>query len=131
MWITSDHLQAKTASKNKSDIESGEYVQLAQRSGQKQLIRELRSELRAVTVFCSSADCIDESYMDCGKEVGRLLAERGIDLVYGGGSAGLMGQVARSRGDEAGSVTGITLDFECWSTGEKNEIVAKNMFDRK
>jgi predicted Rossmann-fold nucleotide-binding protein len=69
--------------------------------------------------------------MDCGKEVGRLLAERGIDLVYGGGSAGLMGQVARSRGDEAGSVTGITLDFECWSTGEKNEIVAKNMFDRK
>ena len=42
---------------------------------------------------------------------GKILAENGIGLVYGGGSIGLMGAVAKSVLDHGGAVTGIIPEF--------------------
>ncbi len=63
------------------------------------------------------------------------MAEAGIGLVYGGGSLGLMGEVAKSVLDSGGHVTGIIPEFlgtkERMLTGVNNLIVTQNMHERK
>lgn len=46
-------------------------------------------------------------YADAARRVGRLLADHGIDLVYGGGSVGLMGEVAGAALSAGGRVIGV------------------------
>ena len=50
-----------------------------------------------VCVYCSSSDDIDSQFFDVAQQLGQALGQRGDTLVYGGGSVGLMGEVARSR----------------------------------
>jgi uncharacterized protein (TIGR00730 family) len=61
----------------------------------------------AVCVFCGSNRGASPRYAQAAAEVGRLLAERGIRLVYGGASAGLMGIVADAALAAGGAVTGV------------------------
>lgn len=63
--------------------------------------------LRTVCVFCASALGARAEYRDAAAQVGRLLAERGIDLVYGGATAGLMGAVADAAIAGGGRVVGV------------------------
>jgi uncharacterized protein (TIGR00730 family) len=58
-------------------------------------------------VFCGSSSGSAGAYADAAEEVGRLLAERGIELVYGGGAVGLMGTVADACLAGRGRVTGV------------------------
>ena len=44
-----------------------------------------------ITVYCSSSTRADATYMDSAKDLGRLLGERKLGLVFGGGGVGLMG----------------------------------------
>jgi len=53
--------------------------------------------LSSVCVYCGSSPGRDPLYAEVAASVGRLLAERNITLVYGGGRVGLMGVVARSE----------------------------------
>ncbi len=53
-----------------------------------------------ICVYGAASDNLKKKYIEAGEELGRLLAERGHKLVYGGGSTGMMGAV--SRGAEAG-----------------------------
>jgi uncharacterized protein (TIGR00730 family) len=53
----------------------------------------------------------DAQYQDLAVRTGRLLAERGITLVYGGGSIGLMGTVARAALNAGGRVVGVIPQF--------------------
>ena len=46
-------------------------------------------------------------YAEAGRQVGRLLAGEGIELVYGGGSVGLMGVVANATIEAGGRVIGV------------------------
>jgi hypothetical protein len=64
-------------------------------------------KLAAVCVFCGSNRGANGAYEQVAREVGRLLAERGIRLVYGGASTGLMGTVADAALGAAGVVTGV------------------------
>ena len=50
--------------------------------------------MRSICVFCGSSTGKDPIYRAAAVELGTLLAERGIHLVYGGGSIGLMGVLA-------------------------------------
>ena len=50
--------------------------------------------LRAVCVFCGSSAPADPRYRDAARALGALVARRGVGLVYGGGSVGLMGELA-------------------------------------
>ncbi len=61
----------------------------------------------AVCVFCGSAFGRRQAYRDAAVEVGQLLAERGVTLVYGGGNVGLMGVVADACLAAGGKVVGV------------------------
>jgi uncharacterized protein (TIGR00730 family) len=64
-------------------------------------------DLRAVCVFCGSSTPPDPRYRDAACDLGRLIAQRGIGLVYGGGSVGLMGELADAALAGGGRVTGV------------------------
>jgi uncharacterized protein (TIGR00730 family) len=64
-------------------------------------------ELRAVCVFCGSSTPPDRRYRDAARALGTLIAQRGIGLVYGGGSVGLMGELADAALAGGGRVTGV------------------------
>jgi uncharacterized protein (TIGR00730 family) len=61
----------------------------------------------AVTVFCGSSRGVGEQYAAAAHETGAELARRGIELVYGGGSVGLMGVLADAALAGGGRVTGV------------------------
>jgi uncharacterized protein (TIGR00730 family) len=63
--------------------------------------------MRALTVFCGSATGKRPVYREAAENLGRLLAGRGITLVYGGGDIGLMGRIAEAALAEGGEVIGI------------------------
>jgi len=50
--------------------------------------------VNTVCVYCGSSLGADPAYADAARAVGRLLAESGRTVVYGGGHVGLMGAVA-------------------------------------
>ena len=64
-------------------------------------------ELRSICVFCGASTGRDPRYAAAATAVGRTLAERGIELVYGGGRLGLMGVVADAALASGGRVTGV------------------------
>uniref|UniRef100_A0A0A9HRH5 Cytokinin riboside 5'-monophosphate phosphoribohydrolase n=1 Tax=Arundo donax TaxID=35708 RepID=A0A0A9HRH5_ARUDO len=68
---------------------------------------ERRSRFRRICVYCGSAKGRKPSYQDAAVELGKELVERGIDLVYGGGSIGLMGLVSHAVHDGGRHVIGV------------------------
>jgi len=60
-----------------------------------------------VCVYCSSSDEIDREFFTHARQLGESLGKRGDTLVYGGGSVGLMGEVARACHDQGGKVVGV------------------------
>ena len=50
--------------------------------------------MRRICVFCGSRPGVNPAYRAAAEALGQMLAERGIELVYGGGNVGLMGIVA-------------------------------------
>jgi uncharacterized protein (TIGR00730 family) len=73
--------------------------------------------------------------MDAARSFGRILAENGIGLVYGGGSVGLMGALAEAALDHGGMVTGVIPDFlvnrEHMLTRVQQRIITRDMHERK
>lgn len=63
--------------------------------------------MKTITVFCGSSFGNRPEYRREAAELGKLLARRGIRLVYGGGKVGLMGAIAKAVLENGGSVTGI------------------------
>jgi uncharacterized protein (TIGR00730 family) len=69
------------------------------------------SKIKTICVYCGSGPGTNPRFVEAAKAFGKILAESGIRLVYGGGSIGLMGAVATSVLDHGGAVTGIIPDF--------------------
>jgi hypothetical protein len=90
---------------------------------------------RAICVFCGSGPGRNPAYAAAARTLGRSMAAAGIGLVYGGGSLGLMGEVARAVLAAGGHVTGIIPEFLSEKERmlrEVNElIVTRDMHDRK
>jgi hypothetical protein len=63
--------------------------------------------MKRVCVFCGSSAGTNPVHLEAAREVGRALAARGVGLVYGGGSVGLMGAVADAALAAGGEVTGV------------------------
>jgi uncharacterized protein (TIGR00730 family) len=72
---------------------------------------KLMNKIKTVCVYCGSGPGTNPRFVEAARAFGKLLAENGIRLVYGGGSIGLMGAVATSALDHGGKVTGIIPDF--------------------
>ncbi len=90
---------------------------------------------RKLCVYCGSSEGENPAYMAAAGKLGKDLARAGIGLVYGGGSLGLMGAVARACRDAGGHVTGIIPEFlireEIMLEGVSELIVTANMHERK
>ncbi len=93
------------------------------------------STIRTVCVYCGSGPGTDPQFIQAASAFGKILAEEGIGLVYGGGSIGLMGAVATGVLDHGGRVTGIIPDFlttrEHALTRVQEMIVTRDMHERK
>jgi uncharacterized protein (TIGR00730 family) len=91
--------------------------------------------LKSVCVYCGTGEGVDPAYLQAATRLGRQLAGEGLSLVYGGGSIGLMGAVARATLEGGGSVTGIIPRFleerEVMMQSVSELIVTDDMHERK
>ena len=91
--------------------------------------------MRHLCVYCGSGPGRNPVYMAAAKTLGAAMANLGIGLVYGGGSLGLMGEVARSVIAGGGHVVGIIPEFlvnkERMLTEVNELIVTASMHERK
>ena len=67
--------------------------------------------IRTVCVYCGSGSGTNPRFIEAAQALGKIFAENGIRLVYGGGSVGMMGAVARAVLEHGGDVTGIIPEF--------------------
>lgn len=63
--------------------------------------------MQRICVFCGSKPGLRPEYLAAAQGLGQLLAERGLELVYGGGNIGLMGAIADACLAAGGPVTGV------------------------
>jgi uncharacterized protein (TIGR00730 family) len=95
----------------------------------------MTADLSAVCVFCGCNRGRDPRYERAAEEVGRLLADEGIRLVYGGGAVGLMGTVATAALAAGGTVIGILphsiAEIEPPHDGLTELIMVDSMHERK
>ncbi len=91
--------------------------------------------MEKITVYCGSSPGKNKKFHQAARELGKVLAERGITLVYGGGSVGLMGILARSVIDHGGQVIGVIpkviADMEVAFTDLQDLRVVEDMHSRK
>ena len=66
---------------------------------------------KAITVYCASSVTIDEVYFDAASELGTEIAKRGVTLVTGAGSMGLMGAVNDAAMAAGGTTIGVIPQF--------------------
>ncbi len=95
----------------------------------------MKTPSQKLCVYCGSGPGKNPAYMAAARTLGVAMAEAGIGLVYGGGSLGLMGEVAKTVLENGGHVTGIIPQFlgtkERMLTGVNELIVTKSMHERK
>ena len=93
------------------------------------------SQIRKVCVYCGSSAGTDPAYVAAATRLGEILAGAGIGLVYGGGSAGLMGALAKAMQARGGEIIGIIPEFltvkENTFRGATEIVVTRGMHDRK
>ncbi len=86
-------------------------------------------------MYCGSKPGTPASYTAAAQELGRLLARRGIGLVYGGASVGLMGAVADAAlaagGEVFGVIPGDLFTDEVAHDGLTELYVVASMHERK
>ncbi len=93
------------------------------------------NQIKTVCVYCGSGSGSNPRFVEAATALGKVFAENSIRLVYGGGSIGLMGAVAKSVLDHGGSVTGIIPDFlvkkERMLDRPQELIITPDMHERK
>ncbi len=63
--------------------------------------------MKRICVYCGSSPGARPEYVEAASCLGTVLANRGIGLVYGGASVGVMGEIARSAVASGGNVIGV------------------------
>jgi uncharacterized protein (TIGR00730 family) len=93
------------------------------------------STIESICVYCASGPGNNPAFVQAASRFGRILAENGIRLIYGGGAVGLMGALAESVLDHGGRVTGVIPDFlvnrEHMLARVQERIVTPDMHERK
>ena len=93
------------------------------------------SRIKSICVYCASGPGTNPAFVAAAKGFGRILAENGIRLIYGGGSVGLMGAIADAVLDNGGEITGIIPEFlmnrEHILLRAQERIVTRDMHERK
>jgi uncharacterized protein (TIGR00730 family) len=93
------------------------------------------SKIKRICVYCGSSSGNDPAYAAAARQFGEILARNRIRLIYGCGSTGLMGTIARAVHDHGGEVTGIIPEFlkaqERLFQDADEIIVTADMHERK
>ena len=93
------------------------------------------SNTLSICVFCASSDHVPQRYAEVARELGGKMGARGIHLVYGGGSNGLMGVISRELHGVGGRITGViplSLKELGYAYLEADEIIVTDgLRDRK
>ena len=91
--------------------------------------------LSSLCVYTGSSGRVDTAHREAAARLGRLTAERGVRLIYGGGRVGLMGVLADAALAAGGSVIGVIPEHieeqEIAHSGVTNLIVVNSMHERK
>ncbi len=90
--------------------------------------------MKRICVFCGSSSGNDPIYESTARELGNLLVQGSIELVYGGGDVGLMGIISRTVMEGGGKVRGIIPEMLYEKVPHQNitELkVVKDMHERK
>ncbi len=90
--------------------------------------------IKKICVYCGSGPGSDPAFVDAARAFGKIMGENGIGLVFGGGSVGLMGEIAGAVLDHGGEVVGIIPKFlinreHAMRRGEV--VVTRDMHERK
>src|SRR3954453_13330752 len=92
-------------------------------------------QINRICVFCGTNPGSRPEYGAAARELGQILAQQGIELVYGGAGVGIMGELADAVQEHGGHVTGIIpqqlMQKEAAHTGIPNLIVVASMHQRK
>jgi hypothetical protein len=92
-------------------------------------------KIKSICVFCGSSPGADPDFTSSARELGKLMGQRGITLVYGGSNIGLMRAIADACLAEGGHVIGVMpqglIDREVAYTSLKDFHVVESMSIRK
>ena len=92
-------------------------------------------KIRSLCVYCGSSGRVNPAYKQAARALGERMAKAGIELVYGGGKVGLMGEAADAALSAGGRVTGIIprhlMRLEVGHGGATELIVVETMHERK
>lgn len=91
--------------------------------------------MKRLCVYCGSSPGALPAYLEAARGLGSLMAERGLELVYGGGNVGMMGEVAQAVLDHGGHVIGVIprdlVKREVAHTGLADLRIVDSMHERK
>ena len=91
--------------------------------------------MRSVCVFCGASSGHDPAYALAARRFGEVLAQRGIELVWGAGNVGLMGVLADAVLSHGGRAVGVIPDFmverELAHTAASEILIVDSMHARK
>ncbi len=91
--------------------------------------------IKSLTIYCASSDNLTKNYYKLAENIGNYLAKKSIRNIYGGGKAGIMGNISKSAMESGGEVIGIIPKF--LATKEKinykttKTIIVNNIIIRK
>ena len=93
------------------------------------------NSIKKLSVYCASSTQIDKAYFEAATELGKLLAEHGVTLVYGGGAVGLMGAICDAVKANGGKAIGVIPRFmveKGWLRPGLDEVIqVETMAERK
>ena len=93
------------------------------------------NNIQSVCIYCASSTQIDKAYFQAAHELGVLLAQKGIRLINGAGSIGLMREVSDATLEAGGEVIGVIPEFmveQGWHhTGLSKLHITQSMHERK
>lgn len=91
--------------------------------------------MKKICVFCGSSYGNNKLYVEAANELGKVIAQAGMGLVYGGAKVGLMGEVASAALKEGGEVFGVIpkqlVDKEVAHDGLTKLHIVGSMHERK
>jgi uncharacterized protein (TIGR00730 family) len=92
------------------------------------------STMKRICVYCGSGPGSDPAFVQAARTFGKILADNGIGLVYGGGSVGLMGELAGAVIEHGGEVLGVIprfLESREHANTRGDLIITSDMHERK
>ena len=95
----------------------------------------MNKKIKKVCVFCAASNNVNKLYLEEAFLLGEMLASNDKELLFGGGSIGLMGQVAEGALSKKGRVVGVIPEFlnnlELGHKGISEMHVVETMHNRK